>query len=50
MEALIPRYSIDPEHLAMSVVNEHDATYRTVLLKNTGFTPLLFNADKDPLG
>jgi len=49
-EAFLPRFSIDPMHMAMSVVNEHEAIYRTALLTNNGPTPILFSANKDSSG
>ena len=46
-EVFLPKYQLNPLKMAMSVVNPHEATYRTVYFENIGPTPILYELDND---
>lgn len=47
-ETFLPRYTLDSPTLVFPAVNAKEATYRTMLLNNTGTTPIFFDVEKDP--
>lgn len=49
-ETFLPRYNLDADHLVFPAVNANDATYRSLLLSNTGTTPILYDFQKDTAG
>ena len=46
-ETFLPRYKIDTPHLVFPAVNAKESTYRTVLVKNEGTTPIMYDLEKD---
>ncbi|KAJ8320586.1 hypothetical protein KUTeg_002173 [Tegillarca granosa] len=46
-ETFLPRYNIDSSNLIFPAVNTKESTYRTLLLTNTGTTPILYDIQKD---
>ena len=49
-EVFLPKYALDPPHMAVSVVNANEPTYRSVCYQNQGPTPILFEIDNEPSG
>ena len=47
-ETFLPRYNLDPSQVVFPAVNAKESTYRTVLMSNTGSTPILFDVEKEP--
>ncbi|XP_052236731.1 cilia- and flagella-associated protein 65-like [Dreissena polymorpha] len=47
-ETFLPRYTLDAAKLVFPAVNAKEATYRTLLMRNTASTPILFDIEKDP--
>ena len=47
-ETFLPQYQLDSSHVVFPAVNTKENTYRTVLLSNTGTTPIMFDIAKDP--
>ncbi|XP_053386703.1 cilia- and flagella-associated protein 65-like isoform X2 [Mercenaria mercenaria] len=47
-ETFLPKYSLDSDNLVFPAVNAKESTYRTILMTNTGTTPILFDLEKDP--
>ena len=47
-ETFLPQYQLDSSHVVFPAVNTKESTYRTVLLSNTGTTPIMFDIAKDP--
>lgn len=46
-ETFLPRIILDSANIVFPAVNAKESTYRTVLMKNTGTTPILFDVEKD---
>lgn len=46
-ETFLPRYTLDDSTVVFPAVNANEATYRTILLTNTGTTPIMFDIQKD---
>ncbi|XP_064598008.1 LOW QUALITY PROTEIN: cilia- and flagella-associated protein 65-like [Liolophura sinensis] len=46
-ETFLPRYTLDDSRVVFPAVNANEATYRTILLTNTGTTPIMFDIEKD---
>ncbi|ESO88046.1 hypothetical protein LOTGIDRAFT_219687 [Lottia gigantea] len=46
-ETFWPRYTLDNTSVVFDAVNVNESTYRTVLLTNTGTTPILLNTQSD---
>ena len=46
-ETFLPRFMLDSSRVVFPAVNTSEAAYRTVLLSNTGTTPILFDFEKD---
>ena len=49
-ETFLPRYHLDSPQVVFPAVNATESTYRTVLLSNTGTTPILYDFDRDNTG
>ncbi|XP_060587307.1 cilia- and flagella-associated protein 65-like isoform X2 [Ruditapes philippinarum] len=47
-ETFLPKYTMDSDNLVFPAVNAKESTYRTILMTNTGTTPILFDVEKDP--
>lgn len=47
-ETFLPEYVLDSPHIVFPAVNTKETAYRTVLLSNTGTTPIMYNLSKDP--
>ncbi|KAL4217273.1 hypothetical protein ACF0H5_023724 [Mactra antiquata] len=46
-ETFLPKYSLNSELLVFPAVNAQESTYRTLLMTNTGITPILYDIEKD---
>lgn len=49
-ETFLPRFMLDSNRVVFPAVNAHESAYRTVLLSNTGTTPILYDFQKDNTG
>ena len=47
-ETFLPKYMMDSDNLVFPAVNAKESTYRTILMTNTGTTPIMFDLEKDP--
>ncbi|XP_071101269.1 cilia- and flagella-associated protein 65-like isoform X1 [Haliotis cracherodii] len=47
-ETFLPRYDVNSPKLVFPAVNAKESTYRTLCVRNTGTTPILFDVEKDP--
>jgi hypothetical protein len=47
-ETFLPRFTLDTSRLVFPAVNAKESAYRTLLMKNTGTTPIFFDIQKDP--
>ena len=47
-ETFLPRFTLDTSRLVLPAVNAKESAYRTLLMKNTGTTPIFFDIQKDP--
>ena len=49
-ETFLPRFVLDSHKVTFPAVNSQESTYRTILLTNTGTTPIAYNFEKDETG
>jgi hypothetical protein len=47
-ETFFPQYQLDTSQVVFPAVNAKESAYRTVVLSNTGTTPIMYNLAKDP--
>ncbi|KAK7113832.1 cilia- and flagella-associated protein 65-like isoform X2 [Littorina saxatilis] len=47
-ETFLPQYLLDSPHVVFPAVNTKESAYSTVLLTNTGTTPIMYDLTKDP--
>ncbi|XP_050388962.1 cilia- and flagella-associated protein 65 [Patella vulgata] len=47
-ETFWPRYTLDNPKVVFNAVNTQESTYRTILMTNTGTTPIFLDMESDP--